>query len=101
MAYYTTSGLYIQSKTTLKARIAAIDAIIDALMLMAAESPSSANYSEYYLDDGQTRITTKYRSVMDVQQGIAAFEKIKNKYVNQLNGRVRTLVDIKNIRPHG
>lgn len=76
----------------------AVDAIIDALLLQAADTAGTSNYSEYYLDDGQTRISTKYRSVMDVQAGIFAFERLRQMYLNRLNGRMIRLVDGKNFR---
>lgn len=93
---YDRAGVYLESKTTIAERLAAVDAIIDALLIKAAESPSTANYQEYYLDDGQTRISTKYRSAADVAAAIEAFEKMATRYRNQLNGHVFRLVDGKN-----
>lgn len=98
MVTYDTAQMYVQSKTTLEEKLAAVEAIMDSLLLMAADSAGSSNYSEYYLDDGQTKISTKYRSVMDVQAGIFAFERLRQMYLNRLNGRVLRLVDSKNFR---
>ena len=43
--------------------------------------------TEYSLDDGQVKIRTVYRSVEQMTKAIEALEKIKNKLLNELNGR--------------
>ncbi len=98
MVTYDTAQIYVQSKKSMEDKLAAVESIIDNLMLMAADTAGTSNYSEYYLDDGQTKISTKYRSVMDVQAGILAFERLRQMYLNRLNGRVMRLVDSKNLR---
>lgn len=93
---YDSAAIYIQSADTLEAKVTAIDAIIDALLLTAATAAGSANYAEYSLDDGQTKIRTAYRDVADVYRGIQAFERLRQTYINRLNGRMIRLVDGKN-----
>jgi len=93
---YDSADIFVQSKPTLKGKIAAIDAIITALETSALKSAATGNLDEYWLDDGQTRIKTIYRSVDDVADGIVAFMKIRQIYVNRLNGRVVRMVDGKN-----
>ena len=98
MAEYTSEGLYLQSKTTIPAKIAAIESIIDALELTAASSAGSENISEYWLDDGQTKIKTVYRGLQSIYDSITAFERLKQRYINRYNGRMVRLVDGKNFQ---
>ena len=97
---FDTCGLYIQSATSLRAKIAAIDAIIDALIVQSADATLTQNLSEYQLNDGQTIIKQVYRGENGIADAIDRFETIKQRYVNQLNGRVIRAVDSKNF-PHG
>lgn len=85
---YTVSQ-YIESKCTLLDKIAAINALIASMELKLVDSVGSAEYDEYSMDDGQMKVRTKYRSVEDVAAGIKALEQLKQRYVNQHNGRVQ------------
>lgn len=96
MVQYDSAAIYLESCTTVRAKIVAIDAIIAALMLTAAKAASTDNIEEYWLDDGQTKIKTLYRGTAAVFESINAFEKLKQMYINQLNGRIVRLVDGKN-----
>jgi hypothetical protein len=95
MTEYTCISGYLESKTTLQARITAIDAIIDTSLLLLADTASGAggNVAYYELDDDQVRIKTGYRSIDQVAAGINALTMIKNKWINQLNGRAVTMQD--------
>ena len=96
---YTISQ-YLESKTTLQARIIAIDALIDSMILRVGEVVNGMNVSveEYQMDDGQMKIRTRYRNVKDVEDGVASLEKMKQMYVNRLNGRVFNLRDSRSFR---
>jgi hypothetical protein len=97
MVIYDSADIYVSSQTTLRAKIAALDAIIDALITTCLKSAATGNVTEYNLDTGQTKIKTMYRSPKEVSDAITAFETVKNYYVNQLNGGRRLkLVDSKN-----
>lgn len=100
--YSTISG-YLESKTDLLARITAIDAIITTSILLLADTTSGAggNIAYYELDDDQVRIKTGYRSIQDVSAGIDALTKIKNRFVNQYNGRGIVLQDRGTMRGPG
>lgn len=98
MVYFDTCGLYIQSCTTLQAKIAAIDLIIQALEDASLSAASSSNVSEYQLNDGQTIIKELFRGPKGIADSINAYEAIKQRYVNRLNGRVVRGVDSKNFR---
>jgi hypothetical protein len=92
---YDNSALYIESKTDLRAKIAAINQVINALETVALKAAATGNISEYELNDGQTKIRTMYRDAGAVAKSITDFERIKQRYINQLNGRSVRLVDSK------
>lgn len=91
---------YIQSRTDLKAKIIAIDAIIQAnedLMLQQVLSQAGGT-AMYELDDGQVRIKVGYRSMDELSKTMTGLETIKQRYINQLNGRSTTLRDKSTLR---
>ena len=98
MVVYDSAASYVGSCATLQAKITAIDAIITALETMALSAAEKGDLSEYSLDDGQTKIKTVYRNVTDITASIDNFERIKQRYINQLTGRRTRLVDSKNFR---
>jgi len=95
---YDSAAIYIDNAQTLEDKITRIDAVINALQISALKAAETGNISEYSLDDGQTKIKTAYRDVVQVASSISAFERIKQTYINQLNGRVMRLMDQKNFR---
>lgn len=95
MVEYNRAGLYLETKTSVREKITAIEAIIDALIVEAANATSNEGISEYWLDDGQTKIKTVYRSAEEIMKGVRAFEQMKQVYVNRFNGRVSRLVPAK------
>lgn len=98
MVLYDSSAIYVQSCIGMRARIAAIDAILDALFATALKAAAGEDISQYSLNDGQVIIATTYKTAGDVERSIIAFERMKHMYMNQLNGRVIRLVDSKNFR---
>ena len=96
MITFDSADIYIESQATLRAKITAIDAIISALEATALKAAATDNITEYWLDDGQTKIKTTYKGADAVLRSITAYERIKQMYVNRLNGRVVRLVDSKN-----
>ncbi len=96
MVTYESGAEYVLSKTTIKARIAAIDQIIEALLTTALKAAERDQIEEYWLNDGQTQIKTIYNGAEAVQRSIQAFQKTKHYYINQLNGRSVRLIDGKN-----
>lgn len=102
MVFFENCSVYISSRTTLEAKIAAIDAIITALyaqMLVLATQDSPVQ--EYLLNDGQTTIKAMYRSEASISKTIDILNKQRNELINQLNGRVVRMVDSKNFIPPG
>ena len=102
MCGYTeyTINNYVESKCDLRAKIAAIDAIITAnqsLMLQTALSQAGGT-AMYELDDGQVRIKVAYRSLDELVKTMESLEKVKNNYINQLNGRTTKLRGLTTLR---
>lgn len=97
---YNTFSDYLVTKQSLWDRIAAIDLLIEKGILLMADTISGVggNISAYELDDGQVKIKTNYRSIEDVESGLKALERMKNLYMNQLNGRSTVLRDHKTFR---
>lgn len=98
MPVYTSVGLYIETAASDAERYERVDAVIDALEAQLIKAAANENIAEYSLDDGQTKISTVYRSVESIEKAIFSMIRLKNYYANKLNGRVVTLVDSKNIK---
>ena len=95
--YYKTAPAEAPWRVVVQERIARINAIIDALLLAQIDNIGKEGVLEYSLDDGQTKISTTYRSTSDISQAVMALERIKQVYDNQLRGRVTRLIDSKNL----
>jgi hypothetical protein len=90
-----TEIIYINSASDLRDKITRYDAIINALgSLVLDDTSAKAGIEEYQLDDGQTKIKTVYTTVASQARAIVEFERLKNKAINQLNGRQMVM------RPH-
>ena len=98
MVEYSSASEYIDTATSIRAKITAIDAIISALLTVAANAAATDNITEYMLDDGQTKINTVYKGTSGVYASIKNFENLKQYYINKLNPRRVRLVDSKNFR---
>ena len=94
-----TISIYVGSKTSAKAKIEAIEALIDTMMLRITEvaSGDASTVDEYSLDDGQMKVRTKYRSIRDVEAGINSLIKLKHYYINKYNGRTTVLRDVRGL----
>tara|TARA_R110002072_G_scaffold63777_1_gene158386 strand:+ start:741 stop:1040 length:300 start_codon:yes stop_codon:yes gene_type:complete len=95
----TTISIYVGSKTTARAKIEAIEALIDTMMLRITEvaEGTASTVDEYSMDDGQIKVRTKYRSIRDVEAGINALIKLKQYYINKYNGRTMVLRDVRGL----
>ena len=82
---------YIQSKSSTLDKIKAIESLIDSMILNTAEAIENGGTASYSMDSGQMKITTNYRSVHEVNQGIKALEQTLQMYINRYNGRVTVL----------
>lgn len=99
MVVFDTCGLYFQSRKTLQDRIVAIDNIIAALIVSGETIATGGDaVSEYQLNDGQTIIKEVYRGSANIARALEYWEKIQQKYINRVNGRVIRSIDSKNFR---
>lgn len=80
---------FLLSRTTLASRLEAVEICIDnALIAMAGGiTGSKLGIKEYQIDDSMVKIRTEYRNLKEITDGITALEKMRNRYMNQLNGR--------------
>ena len=98
MATYDTLGHYVIASKSIQEKITNLDSIIDMLLDTSILAAGSAHLDEYNLDDGQTKIKTIYRSASQVAGAIDAFEKIRTRCINKLNGRTFVLRDAKSLK---
>lgn len=94
--------IYLSSAKTLQERIDRLELLIDAMILSTLNVVSGEDYnpnvSEYQLNDGQIIVRTAYKTNNDVFASIKQLELTKQMYMNQLNGRVMTMRDIRSLR---
>jgi len=82
-----TETIYIQSASSIQDRIARLDQIITALELRMIDNSENLNIEEYRINDGQIQIQTEYQDLDNIQKAIFGYERLKEKYINKLNGR--------------
>lgn len=92
--YKITAGC--RTRAQILAKIASIDAIIDALLTTALTQVESGNIFQYKLDTGQSKTDVTYRSSEEVMAGVEKYEKLRQFYMNKLSPRMTRLVDSKN-----
>lgn len=99
--YFDSEGLYLECKTDLREKITAIEAIQAALLTTALKAAGTGNMTEYMLNDGQTIIKTVYRNSEEIIKAYDDYERIRQRLINQINGRMTRLVDSKNFILNG
>lgn len=99
---YSSPKLYLSDAKTLLDRIERIDRLIDAMLLSTLDVVENDDYNpnvaEYQLNDGQMVVKTVYKTNNDIFGSIKQLQKLKQDFVNQLNGRVMSLRDIRSLR---
>lgn len=91
--------LYITSASSKIERIDRLNSIITALELQIVNiGAGNSDVQSYSLDDGQTKIQTQYTSIESIVKAIEGFEKIKERLLNQLNGHVILLRDVRGLQ---
>lgn len=84
---YFSEQVYCESATSLKDKIDRIDKIIDGLLKEAENNIGKAPIESYSLDDGQTKISSTYKSSDAMRKAAMEWEAHRNYLVNKLNGR--------------
>jgi len=94
-----TISIWLESKTTLADRVAAIELLIDKMILKIGESLDDKNVTieRYWLRDGQMDIQTTYRTLDDIYKSVTTLERMKQMYLNRLNGRSFVLRDARGL----
>jgi predicted transcriptional regulator len=88
---YLTVSQYMESKTTLQAKIAAYDKLIDAMENSIAEAMVSGHINQTEVDDGFMKVRLNYRNVGDMTKALAGLEALRQRYINRYNGRSTVL----------
>lgn len=97
MVTFQKASDYVLSCSGNNAKIAAIDAIIDQLLVAALTAAESGHLKEYWLNDGQVQIRCNYSTPESIERSILSFRRLRNMYINDRNGRVVRLVDASNL----
>lgn len=92
MAVYTISE-FIMSKSDIKSKISALEALLEALETAELDAVSDSKVQEYQLNDGQTIIRTLFRNPSEIETTISKIEARINKYRNMAIGRRNRLID--------
>lgn len=101
MTTFDKTSDYLETRATREDRIAAIDNIIDALLLAAVDSATTGHLQEYWLDDGQVKIRCNYSGPESIAKAIEAFRLIQATMRNEGKGRVKKLMDSSNFNGQG
>ena len=93
MAHFENITLYLESATCLKEKIEKMDLIITALEDAALKGAEGVDIDEYWLDDGQTKIKNIFRDPNQIFKAIISYERMRQMYLNRLQGRGMRLID--------
>jgi hypothetical protein len=93
MAYYTNFVEYINCSTTVKEKIARINAIIEALEDAELEAAVNAGTEEYWFDDGQTKVKAINRDIGSIEKTIQALIRRRTRLINGCIGYRYGLMD--------
>lgn len=98
MILYFSLDANFESCTSIKAKIAKIDAILDSLFNTALKSVAAGNRVEYSIDTGQTKQRVVYATTKSVTDSITSYETIRQMYVSKLTGNEFRNVDQRNLK---
>lgn len=88
---YMTISQYIESKTTLQAKIAAYDKLIEGMEAALLEATVSGHLVQTEVDDAFMKVRLQFRSIGDMTKALAGLEMLRQRYINRLNGRCTVL----------
>lgn len=95
--FYCKVDVNLQTCASVRAKIAKIDSLIDSLFASAVKVAASSNHASYKIDDGQTVQEVVYTSALQIERAIAAYEKQRQYYLNQLVGNSYQNIGSKNL----
>ena len=88
---YLSISQYVDCASNTYDKIIRYNNLIDALELKIIKSIGQSGYVEMNFDDGQMKVKSTYRSIQDMESGLLALEKQRQRYINRYNGRSRNL----------
>lgn len=83
---YSCPAQYLETASSIEEKIVKLDVIINGLYDAAIRATESGEFEEYIIDTGQSRIKTIYRDMTHLEQSIIAFERIRQRLINKING---------------
>ena len=95
---YASIRLYLTSAQDKCDQIEKIDQIIDALYDAALKAAENQDLESYTLDDGQTKITNHYRDAASISRAIDIYEKLRERLINKIDGRMIVLKDFESTK---
>lgn len=101
MVIFEKASDYWAKCTDDRAKIAAIDKVVEALLIASTNAADTGHLQEYWLDDGQSKIRCRYSGPQSVANAILAFERLRNYYSARIGGRRIKLVDESNFNGRG
>lgn len=88
---YMTIPQYIECKSKLIGKVATYDILIESMEAALLEATVSGHLAEYEIDDSMMRVRTRYRSITDMGNALNGLIRIRQYYINKINGRVTVL----------
>jgi hypothetical protein len=82
----TSIGEYVMSKSSIEAKITALDTIIDKLLALQVARTEEDGVSETWLNDGQTHVRMLYRSALEISKALESYTYMRSHYIKMLNG---------------
>lgn len=97
--YYDNPADYINAADDVKIRINRLTTVINNLETCSINAASNSDIQNYNFNDGQSQISTNYRSIEELARAIEAFERIRERLINRAQSRVTILRDSDVIAP--
>lgn len=94
--YYSLDANY-ESCTSIRAKIAKLDVLIDSLFTTATKTTATGNIASYKIDDGQSIQEVFYTNMKQVMAALKVYEAQRQYYVNKLTGNEYLQVSGKNL----
>jgi len=87
---------YLESCSSLQAKIDALESIITNMMVTTASMASTGAFEPYRFDDGQTKIEILYQNPESMAKALMALQTLQDqlraRQFNNANGRVTRMV---------
>ena len=95
---YVSERLYIEDASTLQDLVQRLEAVRLCYIQTMAKGALRGDTEEYRLDDGQTRINVRVRSMEEMSDSLRKIEQTIQIYRNQYNGRSMKMVEFNDVQ---